>query len=151
MKWLYCYLDDEHYTLPAFSLFDSIEDAKKYCYDNAADNFSVEWSVITNEKYRCVYSYEGSFEVTELLGVEDAGCYLIWHHAYEGVNFKIIAAGNEKECMIAMEEKKKKIMADFPDTVLVWETSKQCCFDNGQEYEVLSIVINKNGKLSYIW
>lgn len=151
-RYLLCELNDENYTEPMFTVFDSHKDALKaaikrcagigYHYDS---DFELECkdnrnriSITFTEN---PYGNGDNFYVTEIKEFDsnDGGYILVWHHAYNGVGFDIECVGSYEECKLEMkkciQKRKKQIECD-----LEWEDELQSCVDTGDEWEIWSIV-----------
>lgn len=134
-KYLLCSLDDEHYASASFVIYDHHADAEIAAVNNCQDyicdvNIERSGSRITGTS-------GNSFYVNEIKPVDpDKGDYLlVWHHAYEGVDFEIRLQGSFEECL----EKKNKEVAELMsqlNTEIVWDGT----VDTGIEWETFDIV-----------
>lgn len=148
MKYLLCELDDEHYTEPAFTIYESKKEAftnaVASCMEIVEDNdFQME---VTEGQNRVAvdYGYE-SFYVTEIKEFDsEKGDYiLVWHHAYNGVNFAVLFVGTYEECVEKRREEIKKI---FDERDLSggdnkgFDMENDDVVDTGDEWEMFNII-----------
>lgn len=146
-RYLLCELDDHHYTEPEFYTYESRADAFKNaiedCINEANDDCQIE---ITDCQKRISVSFDyDSFLVAEIKEVDlDAGVHaVVWHHAYEGVGFKVLFQGSYIECLKKRREFIKKAFEENDysggdNTDFDIETDN--CIDTGIEWEMYSIV-----------
>lgn len=148
---LLCELDDENYTSPCFSQFNSFkkafDEALVSCGNFKDDNMRIE--VADNRNRISANTDDGHFFVTEIMEFdENKGDYiLVWHHAYNGVGFGILNVGTEEECIQKRREELKKIFdgydlsnGDNED----FDMENDNVVDTGEEWEVFSIVKIEN-------
>ena len=137
-----CELDSESYSDARYSFYTSLEDAKraalKACteWDEKAelntrnDGF---WSL-----YRLVAVTEDDFYVTEVfpVDVENGNNHiLVWHHAYEGVDFRIIQTGTKLDCENRLTEDINEMVTEFDA-----EKCDDNMVDTGNEWQVWDVV-----------
>lgn len=109
---LLCELDDENYTSPCFSQFNSFknafDEALVSCGNFKDDNMRID--VADNRNRISANTDDGHFFVTEIKEFdENKGDHiLVWHHAYNGVGFGILNVGTEEECIQKRREELKK-------------------------------------------
>ena len=114
---LLCELDDENYTSPCFSQFNSFKKAfykaLVSCGNFKDDNMRID--VADNRNRISANTDDGHFFVTEIKEFdENKGDYiLVWHHAYNGVGFGILNVGTEEECIQKRREELKKIFDGY--------------------------------------
>lgn len=149
MKYLLCMLDDENYTDPTFQIYDTKEQALKSAFGCLSNLFKKEGSKIEvshrEEKTRITWNCRGRFLVIELIPYEEEGDYLLlWHHAYDGVEFEILSqATTYQECV---EERIRQIKKLFEEEDLSngdnedFDINTDTCIDTGSEWEIFSIV-----------
>lgn len=148
---LLCELDDENYTSPCFSQFNSFKKAfykaLVSCGNFKDDNMRID--VADNRNRISANTDDGHFFVTEIKEFdENKGDYiLVWHHAYNGVGFGILNVGTEEECIQKRIEELKKIFdgydlsnGDNED----FDMENDNVVDTGVEWEVFSIVKIEN-------
>lgn len=146
---LLCELDDENYTSPCFSQFNSFKKAfykaLVSCGNFKDDNMRID--VADNRNRISANTDDGHFFVTEIKEFdENKGDYiLVWHHAYNG--FGILNVGTEEECIQKRIEELKKIFdgydlsnGDNED----FDMENDNVVDTGEEWEVFSIVKIEN-------
>lgn len=142
MKYLLCEIDDEHYSSPCFTVYETkekaIESAIRACRDYlgecelemADDKSRIETKTDSNEY----------FYVTEIKEFENKGNYiLVYHHAYQGVDFNIKFIGDYHGCKEKMDMLVKESL-DIENATLEWNEGFQACVDVGFEWNVFSIV-----------
>lgn len=162
MKFLICLLNDMDYADPSFVIKDKEKEAFRDAVERYSDTLN-PGGVIEIEKkneegkfgrlvYRLNQNDEGGsrFHVTGIFSFDESkGSHLlVWHHAYNGVDFAIRFQGTYEECLAKRIELIKKSFDTFdysdgdnedfdPETGNV--------IDTGMEWEVYSIVdISKN-------
>lgn len=146
MRYLLCELDAESYSYPEFTIFDTKEEAIKQALFVCANHFEgneTEISVDNNCSRICVED-EDNFYVTEIFEFDETkGDLLVWHHAYDGVDFKIELQGTYEECDA---ERKRQIQSVFDECDLSkgdnegFNIETANVVDTGNEWEVWSIV-----------
>lgn len=93
---LLCELDDENYTSPCFSQFNSFkkafDEALVSCGNFKDDNMRIE---VTDNRNRISANTDNNFFVTEIkeFDANKGDHILVWHHAYNGVGFGILCVG----------------------------------------------------------
>lgn len=166
MKYLVCGLDDEGYiSSTVFNIVDSYEEAMEICISNIMHYFDLEecdkievkngmevkyvnYFGPTSTKVSLSYSY-GAFYVNYIIELPDninhSDYICIWHHAYDGVDFRIVKIGTFEECKDAMEEEAKKMLDEIgkdPDDEDSYDFKEPylICIDTDTEWEVWDIV-----------
>lgn len=151
-KYLLCELNDENYTEPTFTIFDSHESAFKQAVERCVgvayyykSDFKLECndnqnrvSIVYNEN---PYGEDDKFYVTEIkeCDVTTDDYVLVWHHAYNGVEFNIEFVGTYEECRLKMIEAVHKREMEI-DCKLDFQDNWQSCIDTGDEWEIWTIV-----------
>ena len=136
-KYLLCSLDDEHYASASFVIYDDHADAEKAAVNNC-QNYIYDCEIsVEKSGFRITGTSGNSFYVNEIKPIDaDKGDHLlVWHHAYEGVDFEIRLQGSFEECL----EKKNKEVAELMsqlNTEIVWDGT----VDTGIEWETFDIV-----------
>lgn len=147
---LLCELDDENYTSPCFSQFNSFkkafDEALVSCGNFKDDNMRIE---VTDNRNRISANTDNNFFVTEIKEFdENKGDYiLVWHHAYNGVGFGILCVGTEEECIQRRREEVKKIFDEYDLSKgdnEDFDMKNDGVIDTGEEWEVFSIVKIEN-------
>lgn len=140
--YMICELDSESYSDARYSFYASFEDAKK-----AALKACIDW----NEKadidrrndglwnlYRLCAVTEDAFYVTEVFPVDvknGNNHILVWHHAYEGVDFRVIQTGTQLDCKNRLEEDINEMVIEFDA-----ERCADNIVDTDNEWQVWDIV-----------
>ena len=146
---LICELNDENYTEPVFQVCETKEIAFEESMKRLANLSKREGSKIETshhgDRTRINWSLKDRFYVIEILPFrESAGDYLlVWHHAYNGVDFKILKHGTYEECVKRRIQIIKRIYTeedlasgDNED----FDAEKDTCIDTGEEWEMFDIV-----------
>ena len=145
MKYLLCELNDENYTQPEFIQYESKEEAFNEALNVCGHCFEEEIIEVEDYGNRVTARCDDRFFVTEIKEFEaNPGDYiLIWHHAYNGVGFNILAVGTYEQCKERRIQEIKRIFdeydlsnADNDDFDIELDT----CVDTGEEWEVFSII-----------
>ena len=153
MKYLVCTLNDEEYARPHFSVHSKLEDALKAALDAAnefllasEENGTIE---IKNSRTRVETTIQSCPEsdclVSEILPFdpEKGKNLIIWHHAYDGVDFDIrYQAHDRHDCLEKRKEMIRKAFAEregLTDYNENFDIEEDSCIDTGDEWEVFSI------------
>lgn len=152
LRYLLCELNDENYTEPTFTVFDSHELAFKQAVERCTgvayyyeSDFELECkdnlnriSITFNKN---PYGEDNNFYTTEIKEYDSAkGNYvLVWHHAYNGVGFDVELVGTYEECKQKMIDSVHKREMEI-DCELDFQDNWQSCIDTGDEWEVWTIV-----------
>jgi hypothetical protein len=166
MKYLVCGVDDESYAdSTVFDIVDSYKEAMEICISNIMHYFAIEecdkieikngmevkhvnYFGQASTKVSLSYSY-GAFYVNYIIELPDninSSDYIcIWHHAYDGVDFKIAKIGTFEECKYVMEEEARKVLDEIgkdldDEDSYDWKELNQICIDTDTEWEVWDIV-----------
>lgn len=139
--YLLCELDSEHYADAKYSFFASLDEAKNAAR-KTCENFDSECDIeYGNSEYRLdAHIWDDDFYVTEILPVdvkEGNNHILVWHHAYDGVDFRLVQTGTKEECEDKMHKEVADCCNDYGDY------SERCAdniVDTGNEWEVWDIV-----------
>lgn len=147
MKYLVCGLNDENYTMPDFHISDTINEAMKiahdWCIESMGDDYI--WCDIATEcleifPYECrkTIKNEDIFYVTEIKPIkEDSEYVAMWHHAYNGVDFKVIAEGTKEECEKAIDDD----IAQLINNLDIYDYKEgDMTIDTGEEWEHWELV-----------
>ena len=149
MKYLICELKDENYTEPYFHVCDKKEKSftesmkrLEYLFQNKDSKIEISHR---GDVLRVDWSSKDRFYVIENLPVDESAgdCLLVWHHAYNGVNFKILAQGTYDECVKERIRIIKKIFAEedlSSGDNEGFDMETDTCIDTGEEWEVFSII-----------
>ena len=138
---LLCELDDENYTSPCFSQFNSFKKAfykaLVSCGNFKDDNMRID--VADNRNRISANTDDGHFFVTEIKEFdENKGDYiLVWHHAYNGVGFGIKKRIQELKKIFDGYDLSNGDNEDF-------DMENDNVVDTGEEWEVFSIVKIEN-------
>lgn len=168
LRYVLCELNDENYTSPSFSFHKGYDSAQYKAIDSIIESFKADEGfnlrIETTEpqyeydKGRKVIRIDGNYEsyeiseptprfyVTEIFEIDitKGDCLLIYHHAYDGIDFHIEYQGTYKECL---EERKRQViqldkelcsLSDGVDENFDPETDN--CLDDGNEWHYWSIV-----------
>ena len=149
--YLLCELDDQNYTEPSFSIYKNKNDAFNIamvsvgsCFGN--EDFTME---ISKSKTRIDTRWETStdaerFLVSEIKEFEaDEDYLLVWHHAYNGVDFKILKQGTYEECFAEQKRQIRQIYnddSDFTEYNDDFDFENDNVVDRGEEWEIFSII-----------
>lgn len=111
LQYLLCELNDENYTEPTFTVFNSHESAFKQAVERCTgvayyyeSDFELECKDNLNRISitfnKSPYGEDNNFYTTEIKEYDSAkGNYvLVWHHAYNGVGFDVELVGTYEEC-----------------------------------------------------
>lgn len=169
MNYILCELNDENYTMPGFSFHKNFISAQNEAIESIVEVFKnsegFDFNIETTEpnlaydKGRKIIRIDGTwktcnfncneehqFYVTEIMKIDiSKGNYLlIYHHAYEGVDFHIEYQGTYEECF---EEKKKQMIEMDKDLCSLsdgidenFNPEEDNCIDDGNEWHYWSIV-----------
>lgn len=147
--YLLCELGDEHYTDPSFVQFTDFNSAYKEAIHDCAYCFDSGIIEIEENRNRVSVSSGDKFFITEIKEVDiSKGDYmLVWHHAYNGVDFNLLMVGTYDEC-VARRIKELELIFNEYDLSNAdnegFDIKTDTCIDTGEEWEVFSIVkINK--------
>lgn len=143
MKYLVCGLDSDSYTSPDFKIVDTYEEARQtaleWCLEFDANG---EFTHIQLDRI-VIESCEGSFYVTEIKEINTNDHILVWHHAYEGVDFEIRCQGTCKECLEKQIKDIKTIQEEWSEFSLYnenFDIKKDDVVDTGNEWEMWNIL-----------
>ena len=149
-RYLVCSLNDENYTQADYDFCNTFEEAKDKCIENVAGYYEISNEEVMSrmkfeyneESNNHFYNYqdEDSFFVNQIIEVDvDKEDYLcIWHHAYNGVDFKIVKTGSDKECSDVMYEESDKVFKEYGKEISI--DSSQVVVDTGEEWEVWDVI-----------
>lgn len=148
-RFVRCDLDDERYAYAEYAFFDTLNEGKNSCFKELAfdpmdGNGNIEYEEIDSpmqpNSFRFTQEQDKCFHVTEILPYEAKGEYAcIWHHGYEGVDFKISFIGSYKECMEYAKINAQKEYEDFEGAEYT-EFTNQFVVDDGYQYLVWDVV-----------
>ena len=151
---LICELNDEDYTEPVFRVCETKEKAFEESMKRLDDLAKKEGSELKvsyhGNRTRIDWQLKDWFVVVENLPFNESfGDYLlVWHHAYNGVDFSILGQGTYEECVKKRIAIIKRMFAknDFSsgdNEDFDFETDT--CIDTGEEWEMFDIVnVNAN-------
>ena len=151
LRYLLCELNDENYTEPTFTVFDSHESTFKQAVERCtgvAYYYKSDFKLECNDKNRLSiifnenpYDADNNFYVTEIKEYNAKGgdYILVWHHAYNGVEFDIDYIGSYEACRQKMIDSVRKREMEI-DCELDYQDNWQSCIDTGDEWEVWTIV-----------
>ena len=140
-------LDDENYAYPAYQLCESIEDGFEVFKNDFCDN-ETRYEIKGN---RCdamwytggLWSYE-AFAVCEVFELNDKPYVLIWHHAYNGVDFSVRQFDTFEEANAVMRAEANNIYIDEtkiePEDNEVTPEDWSAIVDNGYEWNCWDIL-----------
>lgn len=136
-KWLVCILDSDSYTYTIHDVEDTREVAKKWLVEYIENKYdSYRWE----SDNRLVAGYKDEFAVANIFEIQDVDWVVIWHHAYNGVDFKVVAETDDwMEARTAMTQKADEAL-EICDAELDYEGSNQIVIDTGIEWEVIDII-----------
>lgn len=103
--YLICELNDENYTEPVFCVCETKEKAFEESMKRLDDLAKKEGSELKvsyhGNRTRIDWQLKDRFVVVENLPFNESfGDYLlVWHHAYNGVDFSILGQGTYEECV----------------------------------------------------
>lgn len=139
-KYILCELNDENYTDAIYSFHKTYKEAKKEALVDCVDNFEGNCEIETErDGFRITSQDEDSFFVTEIRQIDTSkGTHLlIWHHAYDGVDFAISFQGTYEECKAKMKEEINKVADELE---LLPEDICGNSIDTGEEWQVWDVV-----------
>lgn len=152
MKYLTCLLNDSDYAYPNFVVESDEKSAVLNAMQRYCDTLD-SLGVIEVEKkeedrkplWRLSQTQNDHFHVTEIFSFDETkGSHLlVWHHAYEGVDFGILSQGSYEECL---NERKRQIRKNFEEYDYSdgdnedFDIETDNVIDTGIEWEVYSIV-----------
>lgn len=136
-KWLVCILDSDSYTYTIHNVEDTREAAEKWLVEYIENEYdSYRWE----SDNRLVAGYEDEFAVANIFEIQDVDWVVIWHHAYNGVDFEVVAETDDwMEARTAMIQKADEAL-EICDAELDYEDSNQIVVDTGVEWEVIDII-----------
>lgn len=144
--YLMCCLDAEAYTEPTITLCDTLEEAKSAFIDSAL----LDTPANTKEEVRrglyfekdnpfsLSYKYSDTDFVSGTLipiRIRIKDSIVIYHHAYDGVDFSLCYVGSELECRRFLEY----VKTNTDPNNEVDSSNKQLSIFNGNEYEIYTI------------
>lgn len=137
--YLLCELNDENYAYAKYSFYKSFEETVQAAIDTCKEwneNCEVE---IEDEGWRITAKCCDSFYVTEIKKIcpENGEYILVWHHGYEGVDFKVRHQGTYEECKRKMSKEVQNLVNDLE---LTSEDIRGNVIDTGNEWEIFDIV-----------
>lgn len=148
-RFVRCDLDDERYAYAEYEFFDTLNEGKESCFKELAfdpmyGNGDIQYNEIFSpdkpNSFRFTQKQENCYHVTEILPYEAKGEYVcIWHHAYEGVDFKVLFVGFYKECMEYAKSSAQKEYENF-DGAEYSEFDNQFVVDDGYQWRVWDVV-----------
>lgn len=162
-EYILCKLDDESYAHPSFSFHESFEEAQKKAIETIIDVFDYaegynlqlgtedpesEKDIIDGVRISANWGENGnSFYVTEFFPIDESkGTHLlVWHHAYDGVGFKILLQGTYEECLAERRKQIKELYEESEAGNWGGDNSdinleEDDIIDTGNEWEMWSIV-----------
>lgn len=151
MKYLICSLDDTYFLNPGFVTCNTEEEAIKECQntiqaeklflprlDETLENVEINK---TEKSVRYDWSYEDGFLVNEIIAYDETKEYLlIRYHAYNGVDFQILAAGSFKECRDAMYSSVDAEKKDSQNTVNKISNNRCVILENECEHIIYTLI-----------
>lgn len=163
MKYILCELDDESYAHPSFGFYDSFNSAQKEAIEsiiyifNYAEGYNLQLKTEDPESEKDIIDSvrisanwgknRENFYVTEFFPIDESkGTHLlVWHHAYEGVGFKILLQGTYEECLAERRKQMKELYEDCEAGDWGGDNSdidleEDNIIDTGNEWEMWSIV-----------
>ena len=137
--YLLCELNDEDYAYAKFSFYktheQAIDAAILACVARFDGNCEIETA---NSSFRITSKQDNTFYVTEIKRIEVEGTHLlVWHHGYEGVDFKILYQGTYDQCVAEEEKKINCLMEELECTE---DDRNDNIIDTGIEWEVFDII-----------
>lgn len=152
MRYLVCGLNDENYSYPEYLVVDSLAEAKEVAMRwliEFADGEDYELSELetTDDGYRQTVRFWEYYpvenerfyvtEIKEILAPHSAEM-IVYHHAYEGVDFKIEFYGSYNKCQTKLQE----IADEYSDDI---DRIDNCevLIDNGNEWEMWTQISTK--------
>ena len=149
--YLLCELGDEHYTDPSFIQFTDFDSAYREAIHDCAYCFDDESVIEIDENRERVSASSGDkFFITEIkeVDVSNGDYMLVWHHAYNGVDFNILMVGTYEECVARRIKGFEMIFEEYDLSNADnegFDIQTDTCIDTGEEWEIFSIVkINKD-------
>lgn len=155
-KFLVCGLNDENYTQANYKFCNTFDEAKQECVNLIMGeyNFKTQKEAIKNmnlEKlegkvYKYNYSDGDNFCVNFIIGVEvNEGDYLlVWHHAYNGVDFHVEKIGTEMECINSKAISSNAVYNKNGVDIDIYNL--QTVVDTGEEWEIWDIIKYNGGE-----
>lgn len=139
---LVCGLDSESYSYAYYKVVKTLDKAKELANDLCSE---YEGDVEPFDKYLDGYRQsiddgKGNFFVVEVKEISDVECVCVKHHAYNGVDFTVVATGNYVSCKTEMNNDALEFIndLDIPDEdVSIYKD--QIIVDDGQEWNVWDI------------
>lgn len=134
-------LNSKDYAYASHSVLKSYQEANEAAVSACVNKFEGNCDVeIEKQGFRITSQQDLDFYVTEIkpFVLEKGEYLLVWHHAYDGVDFEICFQGSREECEKRREEEIKKLCEEldlsFEDDVI------DNVVDTGTEWEVWDIV-----------
>ena len=153
--YLLCSLNDEDYMHPEFEFLKDFEDAHRCIKETIAEDImnndisdkEIEYIIPSgNCLMRVEYTFYDDddnehfivFEVFEI-EISDGDCLCIFHHAYNGVNFRIEKIGTLEECQHHMLDATLDFSHDY--NIDVFDVNEyDSCIDTGDEWKIHNII-----------
>ena len=150
MKYLICGLNDSDYCEPSFHVCDTQKQALTYVVETFSSLMEEADSKMSHTFSEGIHRFdwerEGKFFVTEIhpFNEQKGENLLVWHHAYDGVGFKILfQADSYEKCL---KERKANIREMFEENDFSdgdnedFDIDTDNCIDTGNEWEIYSIL-----------
>lgn len=150
VKFLVCGLNDKNYTEAVYKFCDTFEEAKQECVNLIMGeyNFKTQKEAMNNmdlnkleEKVHRYDYHEGdNFCVNFIIEVEvNEGDYLlIWHHAYDGVDFHVEKIGTEIDCINLKAVYSNALYNEIGVDIDIYNF--QTVVDTGEEWEIWDVI-----------
>lgn len=141
--YMVCELDSEDFSRADIKFYEDYHGAQTDILDELKDNMiysscDVKFTRSNNGmRYDLVIENENSFYVTEVKEIEaEVGQYaLVYHHAYDGVDFEVELVGTKTDCENMMHEQ-----MNFLTTEMDVEIVDDHTIDTGNEWQVWDVV-----------
>lgn len=149
-KYLVCILDDDSYACAEYKIFENANDAIGYAikeceynlyYDFGEDCAEYIKKEELEDRIRIVTDVD-DFIVCEIFKIdikETDTNVVVWHHAYEGVDFKILGVGSETECERIFEKSYDEDQ-EFVEDEDPWKEFGHYVLDTGTEWYVCDTI-----------
>lgn len=150
-----CALDDEYYVSPSFAISDTRESVKEIIKDVIPQYYDkVSWRKATNEE-KSGYGYiergiaqqpledledDDSWIVMTIHEVPDTKYYLVWYHAYDGVDFQVRGYDDLTTAQNIMKSEYEMVKLLSDDNVKQRTNEMLRVLDTGNEWQIWAIV-----------
>ena len=157
-KYLVCSLNDENYTCADYDFYDSLEEAKEQCIQNTVECMCVDKEdalkcmefveIVEDQKFptwRYDYNMGYNFFVNQIIeiDIEDGDNALVWHHSYDGVDFRIEHIGTEASCINLKAACSNRVYVERGIDIDIY--TNQTVVDTGEEWEVWDVIKYEDG------